>query len=339
MTAVAATGVGSMPGGEPLAQNADNARAYDEALRVVLGELPGLPHLPELPGRGAVAGMTGRTIALLDGLGADLQPAGWRLTGGSSAGLDHRRATSLLNQDLDALEDLGQDLTGTFKTQLVGPWTLAATVERPRGDRILADHGARRELAEALAEAAATHVADLRRRLPGVTELLVQVDEPSLPAVMAARVPTASGFGRHRSVHPPVASEALSWVLGAIEDSGAVPVVHCCDADVPVDLLRGAGARGLSVDLDVLPASAYDGLAAALEAGEGVLLGVVPALEPDTPPTDGSVAERALRWLDMLGLEPSEQLVLTPTCGLAGATPAWSREALRLVREAARNIS
>ena len=42
-----ATGVGSMPG--------DDQHAYDEAVRLVLGELPDLPHLPELPGRGAPA--------------------------------------------------------------------------------------------------------------------------------------------------------------------------------------------------------------------------------------------------------------------------------------------
>ena len=46
----------------------------------------------------------------------------------------------------------------------------------------------------------------------------MQVDEPALPAVLAARVPTASGFGRHRSVTPPVASEALEWVLDAAGD-------------------------------------------------------------------------------------------------------------------------
>ena len=83
----------------------------------------------------------------------DLQPAGWRLTGGTDprASLDQRRARSLLLQDLDVLEELADGYTGPLKLQLTGPWTLAATVELPRGDKVLADHGARRDLAEALA--------------------------------------------------------------------------------------------------------------------------------------------------------------------------------------------
>ena len=332
-----ATGVGSMPGGEPLGSETDNAWEYAEALSVVLGELPELPHVPELPGRGAIANMTGRALAVVAELGADLQPAGWRLT--DAAGIDLRRARSLLSQDLDAVEERTQDHTGVFKTQLTGPWTLAATVEKPRGDRVLSDHGARRELAQALAEGVRTHVADLRRRLPGITELLVQVDEPALPAVLAGSIPTASGFGRHRTIHPPEASEALGWVFDAISESGAVPLAHCCAGDVPVELLRGAGARGLSVDLAAVGAAAYDGLAGALDAGERVLLGVVPALQPETPATDRAVSEQVQRWLDMLGLEPSDNLLLTPACGLAGASPAWARQALVSAAKAARNLS
>ncbi|MGZ4437449.1 MAG: methionine synthase, partial [Nocardioidaceae bacterium] len=180
-----AAGVGSLPGED-----------YREAVKLVLGETPDLPALPELPARGAHASMTGRALAILEGLGADLQPAGWRLTGSTSeAGVDHRRARSLLAQDLDVVEEELQGYTGPFKVQVAGPWTLAATVEKPRGDRVLSDRGARRELAEALAEGLAAHVADLRRRLPGA-DLTVQVDEPALPAVMAGSVPTASGFHR-----------------------------------------------------------------------------------------------------------------------------------------------
>lgn len=320
--------MGSMPGEDVV-----------EAVRVVLGELgepPGLPHLPELPARGAGASMVGRTAAVCTELGFDLQPAGWRLTGSSEPGLDQRRARSLLGQDLDALEEQAQGFQGELKVQVTGPMTLAAGVERPRGDRVLADHGARRELAQALAAGVADHLDDVRRRVPGA-RVVLQVDEPALPAVLAGRIPTASGFGRHRSVAPPEVSQSLAWVLEPAEET----VVHCCAGEVPVDLLRGAGAGALSVDLAALAPSAYDGLATALEAGEGVYLGVVPATGESPPPVQ-SVIDRVRSWLDMLGLDPEEvgdRLVLTPACGTAGASAAYATAVLRRLVEVAREIA
>ncbi|ABL82944.1 MULTISPECIES: methionine synthase [unclassified Nocardioides] len=334
-----ATGVGSYPG-------VDQA-AYDEAVRTVLGELgeggTGLPHLPEVPGRGATATLTGRGLAVVAELTADLQPAGWRLTGThGGSGVDHRRARSLLAQDLDTLEEEAAGLAGAFKIQVAGPWTLAATVEKPRGDKIVSDAGARRELAQALAEGLGDHVRDVRRRLPDVQRLVVQVDEPAIAAVLAGKVPTASGFGRHRSVHPPEAAEALEWVLGAVSAAGAEPWVHTCAPDAPVRLLTGAGARGLSVDLAVATAADHDAVAEALEAGGTVALGVVPASDPPTAPTDAGVTESVLRWLDMVGLDPAEvadRLVVTAGCGFAGATPTWVRRALGLLRTSAASLS
>ena len=67
---------------------------------------------------------------------------------------------------------------------------MAASVERPRGDKVLADHGARRELAQALAEGVRDHVADVRRRL-GIDQIIVQIDEPALPSVLTGSIPTA----------------------------------------------------------------------------------------------------------------------------------------------------
>jgi methionine synthase II (cobalamin-independent) len=322
-----ATGIGSWPG--------DDAEDYAEAVRVVLGELPELPHLPELPARGPAATMVGRGVAIVSDLGFDLQPAGWRLT--DRPGIDHRRARSLLAQDLDELEDQAQGFAGVLKVQVTGPWTLAAMVEKPRGDKVLSDHGARRDLAQGLAEGVATHLADVRRRV-GAARIVVQVDEPALPAVLAGAIPTASGFGRHRAVHPPEVSAALEWVLGR---AGEDPWIHSCAAGVPWQLLRGAGARGLSADLEQLDAEATDVLAEALEAGETLALGVVPSLEPATVPTATALTERVLRWLDMVGLDVevvSERLVVTPSCGLAGASPDWARTALALCREIAANL-
>jgi len=66
----AATGVGSLPGTDPV-----------EAAAAVVGELPLLPHLPELPARGVGADMIGRTVGLLVDLAAEVVPTGWRVTG------------------------------------------------------------------------------------------------------------------------------------------------------------------------------------------------------------------------------------------------------------------
>ena len=165
-----ATGVGSLPGTDPA-----------EAVRLVTGELPDFAHLPELPARGAGADLVGRSAGLLVDLAVDLTPAGWRLV--PRPGRDLRRAAEFLARDLDALHDVAGDWTGPFKVQSAGPWTLAASLERTRGDRAVVDPGARRDLAQSLAEGLRRHAAEVAARLPGAT-VVAQVDEPSLPAVL-----------------------------------------------------------------------------------------------------------------------------------------------------------
>lgn len=307
-----ATGVGSMPGTD-----------MDEVLRVVRGEVGDLAFVPELPARGPHASMVGRGLAVLDGLEADLQPSGWRL--GVGSGRDLRRARSVLAQDLDAAEEHFADLAGVVKVQVAGPLTLAAVVERPRGDKLVADHGARRELAESLAEGLKTHVADVRRRFAG--DVVVQVDEPAITAVLGGGVPTASGFSRHRSVQPPEADDLLRQVVDAISVAGARPVVHSCAPDVPVALLSGAGFTAIS--FDVALARPDDTWSEVFESGTDLWPGIVPSTDADSGEAD---ARRRLEgFFSRLGFDEEaydERTVVTPTCGLAGASPAWARRAL-----------
>jgi hypothetical protein len=311
-----------------------------EAVRIVLGEVPDLPHLPELPDRGPGADLTGRGIALLVELHADVQPSGWRVA--AAAGRDERRARAFLGEDLDAVEELAGGYRGVFKLQVVGPWTLASTLELTHGDKALADPGACRDLAESLAEGLLLHVDDLRRRLPGAG-LVVQLDEPALPGVLAGTVRTASGFGTLRSVQPATVEERLRAVLDRLPDD-VVRCVHCCASDVPVPLLHRAGTDALSVDLRVAAGSAdreawEQQLGTALEAGVALFAGVVP-----TSRTVGEVSEAAdtvepVRTLwRRLGLEPESlaRVVVTPTCGLAGVPAPAVREALSAARAAAR---
>jgi methionine synthase II (cobalamin-independent) len=312
---------------------------FAESLQIVLGEVGDLPYVPELPARGAAASMVGRTLAMVTGLGFDLQPAGWRLT--DAPGLDHRRARSLLTQDLDVVEELTPGQSGAFKVQVVGPWTVAATVERPRGDKLLADHGARRDLAQALAQAVTAHLDDVRRRT-GSTQVVVQIDEPALPAVLAGSIATASGFGRHRSVGAPEAAAALSWVVDAVVAVDAVPVLHCCAPDIPWAVLRETGLRAVSFDLARVQFAEYDAVAAWVDAGRELWPGVVPSLEPDRPPSGAELTRRLLSWWSALGHTDVEHLpatTVTPACGLAGASPRWAGTALGLAAQVARNLS
>lgn len=315
-----AAGIGSMPGED-----------FDASLRMVAEATPKLIAIPELPDRGVSAGMTGRAMGLLAELGADLQPAGWRLTGGGG-GVDQRRARSLLGQDLDTLEEQLQGFMGLLKVQVAGPMTLAATVERPRGDRIIADHGARRDLAQSLAEGVRDYLADVARRTPGAT-LILQIDEPSLDAILTASIPTASGWGRHRAVQVAEVDAALRMFSELAHDANAKAVVHSCACEVPIGLIAGAGFDALSFDarsLDVSTAS--DEWAEHFDRGLDLWPGIVPSVGSDTV-TESGLISRLDSLLSRWGFDVesvTDRLVVTPSCGLAGATPDWARKALGL---------
>ena len=163
-------------------------------MRVIAGELPDFPHLPELPDRGPGADLTGRTAGLLIDIPVEVTPRGWRLA--ERPGRDMARARSMLSADLDVMEEVLDGYRGPLKIQLCGPWTLAATLELPRTLNVaIADPGAVADLTASLAEGAAAYAADVTKRVPGA-QLVVQFDEPSLPAVAGGEVPTASGLSR-----------------------------------------------------------------------------------------------------------------------------------------------
>lgn len=315
-----ATGIGSVPGEDAA-----------EAARVVLGELPALPFLPELPGRGAIADLTGRTCALLADLPVDLQPGGWRLV--ERPGRDQSRARDALARDVDAFEEAADGRhPGVLKVQAAGPWTLAASLELRGLERALSDAGAVRDLTASLAEGLALHLADLQRRFPQTT-LLLQLDEPSLPSVLTARIPTSSGFATLRAPQQQLVVDHLATVLAVAEHT----VVHCCAPRPPVALIRRAGAGSLSLDALLLTESLDDELGTAVEQGAGLLLGCVPSTDaPLAGPQEVLAPVRRL-WR-RTGLAPElarQAVVVTPTCGLAGATGAYARAALQLCVRAA----
>lgn len=323
-----ATGIGSWPGVDPL-----------EAARVTFGELggaPGLPYQPELPARGPGTEMIGRGAAMLAELPVDLQPSGWRLV--DRPGRDLQRAQAGWRQDCDALAEVAHAYTGPLKVQLVGPWTLLASVALSRGERAVADPGARRDVVASLAEGVHAMVADVARAVPGA-RIVFQVDEPNVPAVLAGRLPTQSGMGRIRAVPAHEIQESLSLVAAAARGAGAHHVVaHCCAADVPIALLRAAGLDGISVDTTLLGPKGWESVAVSVEAGLRVWAGIDAAGAAE-PSATGQMP--LVRWWREVGLPVASlgDVVLTPTCGLAAASPAEAAQAIATVTRRARELA
>lgn len=339
-----------MPGGNPL-----------ETARLIFDEVPDLPFLAELPSRGPGADMIGRTASLLVDIAVEVTPGGWRIA--DHPGRDMRRARSMLSSDLDAMEEVLNGFQGPLKVQLAGPWTLAASIEQPHSQKVaLADPGLVADLASSLAEGVKAHVSEIAKRVPGAT-LLVQLDEPSLPAVADGDIPTPSGLSRVREVDEEVLRAKLREVL---EATRAYTVVHCCASGYPFEIINGAGADAVSFDLSLLGHGDYDTFAETVEGGSGLLIGALsvardparssargpvgtrPAGEPSADrhsdversrPTPEGTANAVRELWRKIGLSPAscaEQVVITPACGLAGASPARARDALRWCREAGR---
>jgi methionine synthase II (cobalamin-independent) len=275
---------------------------------------------------------------MLADLAVDLQPMGWRFV--DRPGHDSHRTSGLLREDLDELAEAFDGYEGDLKVQIAGPWTLASSIWLHRGERSVVDVGATRDVVASLAEGLRTHLGEVALLVPKAN-IVVQIDEPSLPSVLAGRLPTASGFGRIRAVDPTIAAQGLRDVVAAAGDR--YTVVHCCAPDVPLVLLRETGARAVSVDIAVLSPRGWESVAATVESGVELWAGVIP--------TDGAAARAQVSVTEVIGplveawrrvglrFSDLTRVTLTPACGMAGLTPSGARSVQRLAVDAARALT
>jgi methionine synthase II (cobalamin-independent) len=325
----AATGIGSWPG--------TSAR---EAAEIVVGELHRLPHLVELPARGVGADLIGRAGALLVDITLDTAPRGYRIAAGRSAVA--RRAASLLAEDIDALEEAWEKagLRGAqraVKVQAPGPITLSAQLELANGHRAITDPGAVRELAGSLAEGVAAHRAEIARRLD--CAVVVQFDEPSLPAALAGRLTGVTGLTPVHPVDEPVAAALLADCVATV---GGQVAIHSCAPGLPWPMLLRSTVSAVSFDLSTLMADDLDGVGEFVESGRTVMLGVLSAAAPDRRPSAEEVTTSVVALTDRLGFPRAllpERIGLTPACGMAGATLKWARTAIECTQNAADAIA
>lgn len=326
-----ATGIGSWPGTDP-------REAIVTVRDLLLADSAaglGVPYLPETPARGPGADLIGRGAGLLVDLPVGLEPSGWRLA--DRPGRDAQRTAALRRQDLDELAEAYDGYVGDLKVQVAGPWTLAASVELPRGERVVTDQGAARDLADSLGEGVRRHLADVARLVPGA-RLVAQVDEPSLPSVLEGSLPTASGYGRVRAVDPQVAARGLQTVVAAAGEGAAIVAVHCCHPRAPLRLLRSVGAGAVAVDLTEASPARWESVAATVEAGLDLWAGCLPS---DGTGSAASAIRLVQDGFERAGLAAADldRVTVTPTCGLAGASVAAARSTHRTALEVAEALT
>jgi methionine synthase II (cobalamin-independent) len=321
-----ASGTGSWPGS-----------AARQAAEVVVGELgAALAHLVELPARGVGADIVGRAGALLIDVAIDTVPRGYRVA--ARPGAVTRRAASLLDEDIDALEEAWETagLRGSgrpIKVQAPGPITLAAELELANGHRAITDLRAVHDIAASLAEGVAAHRASVSRRLD--TPVVVQFDEPSLPAAVAGRLTGVTALSPVAPIDETLATTMLDICAAA---AGAEVSVHCCGTALPWKALQHSNIGAVSVDVGTLEAADLDAIAEFVESGRAIVLGVVSSSTPPRLPAVEEVAAAVVAVTDRLGFTRSalrDRIGITPACGLAAATPQWARTAIGLARRAA----
>ncbi|MCX2933958.1 methionine synthase [Mycobacterium sp. CVI_P3] len=321
----AATGIGSWPGSAPR-----------EAADIVVGELHRLPHLVELPARGVGADLVGRAGGLLVDIAIDTVPRGYRIA--ARPGAVTRRAISLLDEDIDAIEEAWEKAGGPgsgrpVKVQAPGPITLAAQLELANGHRALTDAGAVRDLASSLAEGVARHRAELARRLS--TTVVVQYDEPLLSAALAGRL---TGVTALNPVHSVDEAVAIGLLDECVAGAGTEVLLHSCSTGLPWNVLQRSMINAISVDASTLGDADFDGLGEFLDSGRAVVFGLVPTSAPVKQSSAEEVAAAAVAITDRIGFSRGSvrnRVGVSPACGLAGATAAWARVAVGLCQRAA----
>lgn len=320
--AVAATGLGSMPGTDA-----------HEAMNVVAGEFSDFVHLVELPDRGPGADPVGRGAALLAeadrSFEVETTPSGWRLGHAGQSVL--RRARTYISQDIEALEEFTIGYAGALKVSIAGPWSLAVGIADPAGEALIRDPGAVSELAAAVAEAARDLVARVRRGVPGAS-IVVELTEDVIPGVIGGRIRMTSGRLFHRSVEPIVVQGHLRTVVEGIHAGGARAAIRCFAPRAPIDLLIDADADAVSVTLAAaLPED--DALPRAWEAGVGLLMGCVPVSSRIAQASDTEVSAPLRDFMSRSGFgEVPRNVAITPQGGLASVDMSTARAVISACR-------
>lgn len=334
---LAATGIGSVPFGDP-----------QETVALLMEYLPEAPYWPQMPRLGYLEDMVPQAARGLPTLRVDLEERIVRVD--PAIPRDEALARfyeAVLGEELSAFALAPQEAQGFFallkaaagrpgklpalKGQVCGPVTFCGMVKDAQGKPILYD----RELTQAVTQGLALKAAWQAQRFRELgQEALVFFDEPIL-----------TGFG---SAYLPISQEEVAEILlqtmTAAREFGPVSLgVHCC-GNTDWSLL-------LESPLDILSFDSYGygdslflyekALQAFLARGGRLAWGLVPTGEELSREDGDSLWERFQGQVRQAAAggnvsDVLNQSLLTPACGLGYLTPENAVRALQLLGELSR---
>lgn len=310
-----------------------------DAIYRVRGELgdPYTSSLPLLPARAFTATLLARSLAVLEGLQADVTAEGWRVTEGYAA--PSQAARSLLASDINALADVvgsekspnQQPLTLT----LLGPISLAAQTVLTNGEALISDAGARRDLAQSLLAGLPALISQLAQAAPGQTVRILW-QEPQLAQALDGTLPSSSGYRTWRALDRREVLGLLEDVTQQLADLGAEAIMALDYPALAPEIQ--AAIPALQVPVDQLTTRQWEPLAALIESGRPLY---AQALHPLYYRPAGETAQKLWStWRDLgLPKEALPSLTLLELPGLEASEPARASSLLAQVRETARALS
>ena len=243
-----------------------------------LGDLPeglmGLPPMVRLEEGGPWAEPVARGAALLTEMAAEVGPHGWKLA--DRPGRDLERVHAAAREAMDVLAVAAYRYEGPLVVSVPGPWTLAATLYLARGDRVLSDTGAVRELIASLGDGLGSLLGSIASAVPGARPV-VMLREPMIDAVLDGAVLDFSGHGRLWSVPHEIVTAGVSAVVTAAREAGASQVVVHTGESPRRGALSVAGASGgdaVAVPSSSLGSAQWEQLAGLVEEGIGLWFAV-----------------------------------------------------------------
>lgn len=354
---LAISGLGAWPG--------EDALAAHQAVLGVLADPPsgidGVPHLAVLPARGPWAAPIGRTLAMLESMPATLEPHGWRLSSAPSGEL--KRAERMLRADIESYAIAGAGYDGVAAVPVLGPFSLAASLWLPVGERVAGDPTAVADLAGSLALGVARHLEDVASATerpivlgtaatrssqdaepetgqdaePETGEGVaapVLLHEPLLGDVLAGRVARFTGAGRLRPLDVGPVTEQLRGLVRAWAPHPVVVVV--LPDPHAIRVAAAAGPAAVALDVTQLDAAGWEALAEVVEGGVGLWATSVPHRVPGGRPDPVTAARAVIDPWRSIGLgTDGGGLTLTARPGLGTLAPAEATATLHDTAQAA----